>query len=108
MAQSHGKVAGKPCHGAAGKMVINNVHDPRRRAMTYATATNTCTGNSRVVMYVVSELANTVAGYEVTYTPEGCMSFKELQTSPTYDKVPKVAAAGEIAVTVSHPPSMLF
>ena len=69
--------------------------------MTNATGANTCTGNSRVVMYVVSELANTVAGYEVTYTPEGCMSFKGIQTSPTYDNVPKVAAAGEIAVIVS-------
>ena len=100
VANQNGTSTDKAGYGAAGKMVIN-VHDPRRRAVPAAPATTTGTPEGQVVMYVVSELANTVAAFNVTYPPEGCMAFKEIQTSPTYDKVPKVAAAGEIAITVS-------
>ena len=56
-----------------------------------------------VVMYVVSELANTISGFGVEYK-DGGMKFEELFTIPTHgegEDVPEGASASEILVSVS-------
>lgn len=60
--------------------------------------------NNKTFMYLVTELANTIIGYEVTY-PAGSIKFQELFTIGTHGKgkpTPAGAAASEIIVSVSE------
>lgn len=55
------------------------------------------------VMYLVSELSNTISGYEVSY-PEGEISLEEVFVIPSHgeaEEVPEGAAAAEILASVS-------
>lgn len=55
------------------------------------------------VMYLISELSNTISGYKVAY-PEGGITFGEMFVIPTHgerEEVPEGAAAAEILVSVS-------
>ncbi|KAK2595324.1 hypothetical protein QQS21_006981 [Conoideocrella luteorostrata] len=57
--------------------------------------------NGKTFMYLVTELANTIVGYDVTY-PSGSINFKELFTIGTHGAgkpVPEKAAAAEVAVS---------
>lgn len=74
---------------------------PRHAAFynPYGVACENCTS----FLYVVTELANTVTGYAVTYPPQGGLSFKQVYTSSVYGNLtlPSGNAAAEIAVSVS-------
>lgn len=55
-------------------------------------------------MYVITELANTIIGYTVSY-PEGSIAFEENFTIGTHgegNELPEGAQAAEIVVTVGH------
>lgn len=56
-----------------------------------------------VYLYVVTELANSVMGYSVTYLSSGGLHFTEVFADTTYGgpSAPIGAAAAEIAITVS-------
>ena len=57
------------------------------------------------VMYLISELSNTISGYEVGY-PESGIEFEETFVIPTHgegEEVPEGAAAAEILVSVRLP-----
>lgn len=59
---------------------------------------------TKTFMYLVTELANTVVGYEVVYGG-GFIVFKEVWSSGIHGKgkgIPEGAAAAEIAVSVSE------
>lgn len=85
---------------------------PRHGAFVRVPATATATApdvdgsRSRTFFYLVSELANTITGYEVTYYGEGeeeKLDFGELFTLGTHGEgrlIPEGAAAAEIQVTV--------
>lgn len=58
---------------------------------------------TKTFMYLVTELANTIVGYEVVYGGK-FIAFKEIWSSGIHGKgkdVPQGAAAAEIAVSVS-------
>lgn len=58
---------------------------------------------TKTFMYLVTELANTIVGYEVVYGGE-FIAFKEIWNSGVHGEgkdVPQGAAAAEIAVSVS-------
>ncbi|KAI0403733.1 Lactonase, 7-bladed beta-propeller-domain-containing protein [Xylaria palmicola] len=60
------------------------------------------TAHNRTYFYVVTELTNTIVGYEVLYNKNKTLGFSELFTIPTHgeDRVlPKGTGAGEIIVT---------
>lgn len=57
------------------------------------------------VMYLITELANTIVGYNLGYA-DGGIQFEELFTIPTHgegEEVPEGAGAAEILVSVSFP-----
>lgn len=57
----------------------------------------------RTVMYLISELTNTISGYEVGY-PEGGITFEEVFVISTHgegEEAPEGAAAAEILASVS-------
>ncbi len=65
--------------------------------------------NNKTYMYLTSELANTVTGYEVTYvhdaTAGASLAFKEIYVAPTHGAnttVPAAATAAEVAVSPDH------
>lgn len=63
------------------------------------------TALNKTYFYVVTELANTIIGYEVLYNTNNALGFSELFTIPTHDDdrtLPATAAGGEIVVTVSN------
>jgi 6-phosphogluconolactonase (cycloisomerase 2 family) len=67
------------------------------RHLTFATKGN------KAYLYLISELANTITGYEVTYSPSS-LAFKEVFKVPTHGEGTTVAAsvsAAEIILSVS-------
>ena len=63
--------------------------------------------NSKTYMYLTSELANTVTGYEVRYTQghNSSLSFKQVFISPTHGPgttVPAGASAAEVVTSPDH------
>ncbi|KAI0437369.1 Lactonase, 7-bladed beta-propeller-domain-containing protein [Xylaria telfairii] len=60
------------------------------------------TALNKTYFYVVTELANTIIGYEVLYNTNNTLGFSELFTIPTHGDdrtLPATAAGGEIVVT---------
>ncbi|KAI0538455.1 putative isomerase YbhE [Xylaria digitata] len=60
------------------------------------------TALNKTYFYVVTELANTIIGYEVLYNKDKTLGFKELFTIPTHGEereLPEATGAGEIIVT---------
>ena len=58
--------------------------------------------SATVAMYLVTELGNTLTGYNVTYPSGGCMAFDEIETENTFGNhtIPAGAAAAEIHIAV--------
>ena len=56
-------------------------------------------------MYVVSEIGNTITGFNVTYPASGCLAFDEIEMENTFGNhtVPAGAAAAEIHLAVRIP-----
>ncbi|CAK7211854.1 hypothetical protein SCUCBS95973_001265 [Sporothrix curviconia] len=60
---------------------------------------------NQTYMYLTSELANTVTGYEVTYNANSTLSFKQVYVAPSHGAgtvVPAAATAAEVATSPDH------
>ncbi|CAK7203451.1 hypothetical protein SEUCBS139899_006185 [Sporothrix eucalyptigena] len=58
---------------------------------------------NQTYMYLTSELANTVTGYEVTYNANNTLSFKQIYEAPSHGAGTVVPAAATVAEVVTSP-----
>ena len=77
-------------------------------------ATFLVTEDKRTFMYLVSELANNITGYEVAYNGDDTLGFKQVYQSSTHGAgktAPSGAGAAEIVLSVSsslHSPYPMY
>ncbi|CAK7228114.1 hypothetical protein SBRCBS47491_006794 [Sporothrix bragantina] len=58
---------------------------------------------NQTYMYLTSELANTITGYEVTYNANSTLSFKQIYEAPSHGPGTVVPAAATVAEVVTSP-----